>query len=166
MFGYFWLNYIWKIDFLIFRWDQRKKSYRCHRAAHRNEPWQHLYFHQGHITDLMAPYVTEKKQERSTLDIEGNIPFLGDINEHFQTLACFTVMWKLSSLSSWWEKRNSPPHISLLNIETDCVLWLMLMLPATTGESDLWCYRLRLAMLTLFSFRTAGHGEHWSRHSS
>lgn len=135
MFGYFWLSYIWKIDFHIFREGQRKKSYRFHRSLHRNEPWQHLHLHQGHVTGLTVPYITEKRQERSTLDVEGIAAFLGDTNEHFQTLACPTVMWKPSSMSNWWEKRTkNRPHLLAQYGDRLCSKCIMVNLHAALSK--------------------------------
>lgn len=176
MFGYLWLSYIWKIDFDILKESQRK-SYLLHRALNRNEPWQHLHLHQGHVTRSTVPYISEEGQERSRLDVEGSTAFLGDTKGHFQILLCPTVIWKLSGMSNWWDKGTKiGPHLLtqygqrlwskcvLVNVE---IIWLPVilflialskveMIFAVTGWEWKCCY-------CSLSVRTVRHGGYGSR---
>lgn len=126
----------------------KEKSYLFHRALNRNESWQHLHLHQGHVTRPTVPYISEGGQERSTLDVEGSTAFLGDTNGDTGILGDTLLNFALPysdmkahiGMSNWWDKgtKNGPHLLTqyghrlcskciMVNVE---IIWLPVALPS------------------------------------
>lgn len=142
MFGYFWLSYIWKIHFHIFREGQRKKSYHSHRVLPRNEPWQHLHLNQGHVTGFTVPYVTEKRHDRSIFDVEGITAFLVNNSKFWLAL-----QWCESSAAYLTDGRKGQknlPHLLAQYGDRLCSKCFMVNLHAVLSNRWKWSLMLEV----------------------